>query len=279
MDKDTRNAIQRSTQRARDLLEREIGEQLEGTYDIRLDGTIAEEPGSHLSDSERMTREKLVAAVEHFTSFGRTRSEAVADYQREAAFTTLNRFVALKMLEARALVQECVSKGDQSAGFKEFGGLAPGLSQLPDQGYRLYLESVFDEIGQEVGILFDRRDPSDLIWPLLGAVEVLVDPADRLVVVPHAGERRRVEDLEQLVERLAARPEQARRDRGGRRGSDLLADLVEEALEVEAVALVGELESPGARPQNSLKPATGRRARRTPGRARAPRASSARRTG
>jgi hypothetical protein len=165
MDKDTRNAIQRSTQRARDLLEREIGEQLEGTYDIRLDGTIAEEPGSHLSDSERMTREKLVAAVEHFTSFGRTRSEAVADYRREAAFTTLNRYVALKMLEARALVQECVSKGDQSAGFKEFGGLAPGLSQLPDQGYRLYLESVFDEIGQEVGILFDRRDPSDLIWP------------------------------------------------------------------------------------------------------------------
>ena len=29
---------------------------------------------------------------------------------------------------------------------------APGLTQLPDQGYRLYLESLFDEIGQEVGI-------------------------------------------------------------------------------------------------------------------------------
>ena len=175
MDKDTRNAIQRSTQRARDLLEREIGEQLEGTYDIRLDGTIAQEPGLHLSDSERMTREKLVAAVEHFTSFGRTRSEAVADYLREAAFTTLNRFVALRMLEARALVQECVSKGDQSAGFKEFGGLAPGLSQLPDQGYRLYLESVFDEIAQEVGILFDRRDPSSVLWPKRATFEQLLE--------------------------------------------------------------------------------------------------------
>ena len=43
--------------------------------------------------------------------------EAVADYLRDAAFTTLNRFVALKMLEARELVQECISKGEQSAGF------------------------------------------------------------------------------------------------------------------------------------------------------------------
>ena len=39
------------------------------------------------------------------------------------------------------------------------------MIQLPDHGYRLYLESLFDEIGQEVGILFDRRDPSSLLWP------------------------------------------------------------------------------------------------------------------
>ena len=108
-----------------------------------------------------------------------TRAEAVGDYLRESAFTTLNRFVALKMLEARELVQECVSRGDQSSGFREFCGLAPGLVQLPDQGYHLYLESLFDEIGQEVGILFDRRDPSSLIWPrrqsLTELLEILND--------------------------------------------------------------------------------------------------------
>src|SRR3954465_9742828 len=124
MDKDTRNAIQRATQRARDLLEKEVAQQLEGVYDIRLDGTIPAEPGEHLDEAERLTREKLVAAVEHFGSFGRTRAESVADYLREAAFTTLNRFVALKMLEARELVQVCVSRGDQSPGFREFTGLA-----------------------------------------------------------------------------------------------------------------------------------------------------------
>src|SRR5688500_7855951 len=105
MEKETRNAIQRSTQGARALLEREFGEQLEGVYDIRLDGTITTVPGAHLDDTQRLVREKLVAAVGHYAALGRTRREAVADFLREASFTALNRFVALKMLEARRLVQ------------------------------------------------------------------------------------------------------------------------------------------------------------------------------
>lgn len=165
MDKETRNRIQRATQAARALLEREYGEQLDGVYDIRPDGTIAAEPGSHLDAEQRVLRQKLVTAVEHERAAGVKPAEAVARYLREAAFTTLNRFVALKMLEARGLVQECVSRGDKSAGFKEFTGLAPGLVQLPDHGYRLYIESLFDEIGREVRVLFNRRDPASLLWP------------------------------------------------------------------------------------------------------------------
>ncbi len=165
MERDTRNRIQRTTQAARALLEHEYGGQLEGIFDIRLDGTIAAEPGSHLSTAERILRQKLVAAVEHRKASGLSNADAVADYSREAAFTTLNRFVALKMLEARGLVQECISHGDQSSGFKEFTGLAPGLVQLSDYGYRLYLESLFDEIGREVQVLLDRREPASLLWP------------------------------------------------------------------------------------------------------------------
>src|SRR5436190_1130014 len=119
------------------LLERELGDQLEGTYDIRPQGTITPEPGGHLDAAQRVVRTRLVAAVEHERSSGLAPAAAVAAYLREAAFTTLNRFAALKMLEARDLVQECVSRGDQSSGFKEFIGLAPGLVQLADHGYRL----------------------------------------------------------------------------------------------------------------------------------------------
>ncbi|AUB82637.1 Eco57I restriction-modification methylase domain-containing protein [Candidatus Thiodictyon syntrophicum] len=199
MDKDTRNRIQRATQAARGLLEQDFEDQLAGVFDIRLDGTIAGEPGSHLDAAQRIVRIKLIAAVEHWVSsvVGRQSSaddrrpttddyaEAVASYRREAAFTTLNRFVALKMLEARGLVQECISRGEQSSGFKEFCGLAPGLVQLPDRGYRLYIESLFDEIGREVRVLFDRRDPASLLWPARatlfgsqqpGLLEILNDP-------------------------------------------------------------------------------------------------------
>jgi hypothetical protein len=50
------------------LLEREYAEQLEGTFDVRLDGTIAREPGSHLDASQRILRAKIVEAVEHVLS-------------------------------------------------------------------------------------------------------------------------------------------------------------------------------------------------------------------
>lgn len=90
-----------------------------------------------------------------------TAAGAVADYIRDAAFTTANRFVELKMLEARELVQECITKGEQSSGYREFCGLAPGVALLPDSaGYRLFMESLFDELSTEVKVLFDRRDPA-----------------------------------------------------------------------------------------------------------------------
>ena len=165
MDKEVRNRIQRATQSVRSLLETEFAEQLEGLFDIGLNGTIANAPGDHLDGPQRVLRAKLVTAIEHEMAGGIAAAEAVGSYLREAAFTALNRFVALKMLEARGLVQECISKGEQSSGFKEFSGLAPGLLHLPDRGYRLYIESLFDEIGCEVRVLFDRRDPASLLWP------------------------------------------------------------------------------------------------------------------
>lgn len=188
MDQATRTRIERATQKARKLLEKEFSEQLEGTFDILPDGTIPKAPGAHLSPAERLVRERLVAAVEHKRAArlalkaaanakeAVTTQEAVGELLRDLAFTTLNRFVALKMLEARELVQECVSKGEQSAGFKEFCGLVPGLLLLPDEGgYRLYLESLFDELGTEVKVLFERRDVAAALWPKRAALLELLE--------------------------------------------------------------------------------------------------------
>ncbi len=178
MDQATRNSLQNATQQARRLLEREITEQLEGTFDVLPNGTIADKPGKHLDASQRLVRTKIVESIRHRAG-GSAKADmladAVADYVREAAFTILNRYIALKMLEVRGLVQQCVTKGDQSSGFKEFGLAATGLAQLPDKGYRLYLESLFDELSTEVKILFDRHSDASLLWPRRQAFDGLLE--------------------------------------------------------------------------------------------------------
>jgi len=176
VNKDSRNAIERATQRARKLLEEDFAAQLEGDFDVHRDGEMAAKAGKHLSARQAFARERIVAAIEHKHEAGMSPADAARDYLRDAAFTTLNRFVALKMLEARELVQECITKGEQSEGYREFCGMAPGLALLPaSAGYRLYIESLFDELSTEVKVLFDRRDPSSVLWPKRTTFEQLLE--------------------------------------------------------------------------------------------------------
>jgi hypothetical protein len=175
MEKSVRNLLQNATQAARRLLEEEFSQQLEGIYDILPSGVVLATPGAHLNASDRLRREKLVAALEHHQQKGMEPRTARAALLRETAFTTLNRFVALKMLEARGVIRESVSRGEQSSGFREFCALAEGLVTLPDRGYQLYIEALFDEIGREVKVLFDRREVAGLLWPRRPALQALLE--------------------------------------------------------------------------------------------------------
>jgi hypothetical protein len=175
MDRHLRAAIASTAQELRSALETEYLEQLEGAFDVHASGEVASKPGAHLTSRERLTRSKIVSALEYHGTSGLDGAEAVSRFVRDAAFTTLNRFVALKMLEARQLVQQCVSRGPDSSGYREFVGLAPGVSALPDDaGYRVYLESLFDELATDIKVLFDRRDAASLLWPRHKAFEELI---------------------------------------------------------------------------------------------------------
>tara|TARA_R110000782_G_scaffold30348_6_gene75511 strand:- start:7890 stop:12305 length:4416 start_codon:yes stop_codon:yes gene_type:complete len=178
MDDKTRNTLLNATQQVRRLLETDVAEQLEGDFDILPDGTIAEEDPPHLDARQRLTRAKIVESIRHRAGGSAQKQrleEAIASYVRETAFTILNRFIALKMLEVRGLVQQCISKGDESSGFKEFCLSAPAINLTPDKGYRLYLECLFDELSLEVKVLFDRHDSVSLAWPRRKAFESLLD--------------------------------------------------------------------------------------------------------
>ncbi len=175
MEKQLRNAIGSAAQAVRRLLEEEYAEQLDGTFDIQRSGSIADQPGAHLSPSQRVTRAKIVAAIGYHHAAGLRSGEAVDRFIRDAAFTTLNRFVALKMLEARELIQPAITDGESSSGYREYTGLAPGVATLGDAaGYRLYLESLFDELASEVKVLFDRHDAASLLWPRRNAFESML---------------------------------------------------------------------------------------------------------
>jgi hypothetical protein len=178
VDKEARGAIERATQRARKLLEEDFAQQLEGTFDVLRSGVFGSRPGAHLVPfpHQVIQREKILAAIEHKCAVGMTKAEAVADYLRDAAFTALNRFTALKMIEARHLSLECITRGEQSSGYREFCGMAPAMEILPDSaGYRLYIESLFDELSTEVKVLFDRRDPGSVLWPKRATFEELLE--------------------------------------------------------------------------------------------------------
>ena len=98
------NLIASTTQSARRLLEREFAEQLEGSFDLRPSGPLPESAGSHLDARQILLRNKLYALVRHKMAAGKNQEQAVLEVCRSAAFTTLNRFSALKMLEARGLI-------------------------------------------------------------------------------------------------------------------------------------------------------------------------------
>lgn len=188
MEKNLRNAISTAAQAVRRLLEEEYAEQLDGIFDIQRSGSIAEQPGAHLSPAERVTRSKIVAAIGYHEAAGLKTRDAIERFTRDAAFTTLNRFVALKMLEARELIQPAISDGENSSGFREFTGLAPGVTTLGDAGYRLYLESLFDELASEVKVLFDRHDAASLLWPRRKSFEAMLEKLNAPELAPVWGD-------------------------------------------------------------------------------------------
>jgi hypothetical protein len=180
MEKEQRSAIQRAVKDARNLLEGDFGSQLLEVFDIDVaKARVADGPGSHLDGEQRFLRSKLTAAIAHKQAAGNDLKEALLLFRREMAFTALNRFVALKLMEARALVHECVSQGMQSSGFEEFTGLAPALLADPEGSYQLFLQCLFEDVSREVKVLFDPRDPASLLWPRRAALLELLEILNR----------------------------------------------------------------------------------------------------
>jgi len=120
MNKETRNSIKKMVQTVRGILMQEAREQLEGVYGLHANGTFENTKSlPELKDTRKAeTRQHLEYFLSEESKTDLKDKNAVDKLVKEIAFTHLNRFVAFKMMEARKIIRETVSRGADSNAFK-----------------------------------------------------------------------------------------------------------------------------------------------------------------
>lgn len=183
MDQDLRNALRRVVASLREKLVESASEELERTFGILPESgqalPIEQVPPLLRSPELQRRRQELLEAIEHErrqTTGRDPGARALEMFVLKAAFTQLNRLAALKVLERRGLVPECLSKGTESEGFRLFRRVETGLAGgESDGGYRLFLEFLFDDAANEIRLLFDRTLPSSYLFPSSTRLQELLE--------------------------------------------------------------------------------------------------------
>ena len=96
LDAAQRSKLERLIIRARMLLESDFAAQAEGRFGIHLDGTIEDEAALPDDPTDKITRCDLEQIVTHLRTLGEDPAGAVARLLREAAFTHVNRLIAIR---------------------------------------------------------------------------------------------------------------------------------------------------------------------------------------
>jgi hypothetical protein len=177
LDAAQRTQLERLVTRARAGFEADLAAQAEGRFGIHGDGTIEEEQALPDDAGDRATRRDLVEIINHICSLGESPPDAVGRLLREAAFTHLNRLLAIRIAEAIGLLPESMAKSRQSRGFKDLGEIMPILGD----DYWGYLLLCGDELAADAPALFDPRNPLLELKPSAAALDEVVtlvgDPA------------------------------------------------------------------------------------------------------
>jgi hypothetical protein len=176
-DKEARNALARMVTACRKRLIEDVTDQLRGIFGLHPDGTVLIlDQLAYLSEEQKVDAQALRELLDHFVAgaAGMEEERRRTAYERlvlEISFTILNRLVALRLCEERGLVLECVRKGMASDGFRLFERLSGGALDTRYQTYRFFLESLFDELSVDLGMLFDRTIPQSAIFPSERCIE------------------------------------------------------------------------------------------------------------
>ncbi len=181
MDKSLRNQLRNTVTAARKLLEGAISERLEGQFGIFPNGKVEDIAQlGHLSEEDQGYRQQLVIHLEHIRAGGLKPRDAAEQLIREMAFTHLNRLCAYKLMEARGLIRESVSRGVKSQGFFFYLADHPEDEALAKAGdtekaYRHFLRWLSGTLSVELGALFALDDPADRLYPPLRVLDQVLE--------------------------------------------------------------------------------------------------------
>lgn len=187
METSLRNALRLTITACRRLLEEDFRLQMEGRFDIKSSQDLtAPKSLSHLDFAGELDRQAIIAAMKHEIAEGSNYDTALDRFIRESAFTTLNRLAALKLLEhpSRGLIIESIGKKDSSRGYKQFVMISPEMirsaaKDRTDGGYCLYLQMMFDDLSNAVGVLFDRSLPQSVLFPSTTCLDAILNELNK----------------------------------------------------------------------------------------------------
>lgn len=178
MNKEARSRLRRVVIKARGLLEEDAKTQLkrlgieEGGRPAPLDML------SHLREDDKELRRRALFAIDKEQGEKIKRDEAYNRYIRHVGFTYLNRFAALRAMEARELLRyETIIRQDHYAGLSERGyelSEREGISDIEEITHRSLLEA-FSEVSSEINVLFDLGDEYSLLFPSFRTLDEVLE--------------------------------------------------------------------------------------------------------
>lgn len=129
----------------------------------------------HLTEEDRQARRVVDAYLKLREEAGDDRTEAVAEFVRETAYTWANRLLALRCMEARELIDAVILQqeayGGRSLEHHRLAQRQPELCAGPDDGLFAVLDKVFREQAARLPMLFDPEAPGVTLRPSPAALK------------------------------------------------------------------------------------------------------------
>ncbi|HHU83456.1 MAG TPA: BREX-1 system adenine-specific DNA-methyltransferase PglX, partial [Firmicutes bacterium] len=182
-----KKAIKSTILECRDILEKDI-EQVLINYGIYIDKDwINLRDLRNLTEEQENNRKNIEKAIEKLEKGGYKKDKAVMEYIKEVSYTYLNRLAALRVMEVRGLIDEILMPrseyGNKSFISSRFYEVAREFCKYEtDSGLGYLLNIMFNEISEEIKILFSTEDEYSFVTPsstsLLKVIELLCSNID-----------------------------------------------------------------------------------------------------